>query len=66
MHNKYAVIDEKTVVTGSFNWTNKAVNLNHENIVIINSEEVSNDFKKNFFSMWTDFIDHKIVPNPQD
>ena len=35
MHNKYAVIDENIVITGSFNWTNKAVNVNHENIVII-------------------------------
>lgn len=35
MHHKFAVIDEKTVITGSFNWTNQG-SRNAENIVIIN------------------------------
>lgn len=35
MHNKYAVIDDNVVITGSFNWTSKAVSTNRENIVII-------------------------------
>jgi hypothetical protein len=34
MHNKFAIIDFHTVVTGSYNWTNQAQR-NHENIVII-------------------------------
>ena len=48
MHNKYCVIDEKIVITGSFNWTAKAVSLNHENIVIIRDEYVAKQFKANF------------------
>lgn len=35
MHNKYLLIDDEIVLTGSFNWTHKAVNSNYENIVII-------------------------------
>ncbi|HEY5589274.1 MAG TPA: phospholipase D-like domain-containing protein [Candidatus Paceibacterota bacterium] len=35
MHNKFCVIDNKIVVTGSYNWTNNA-NSNDENITIIN------------------------------
>ena len=34
MHNKFCIIDGKTVVTGSYNWTNYAETRNHENIVI--------------------------------
>jgi len=33
MHNKFCVIDETTVITGSYNWTNRA-NSNHENITV--------------------------------
>lgn len=33
MHNKFCVIDESTVITGSYNWSNKAES-NHENITI--------------------------------
>gem|GEM_PF-4620692 len=37
MHHKFCVIDKKTVITGSFNWTNKA-SQNRENITIIQNE----------------------------
>jgi len=37
MHNKFCVIDSKTVVTGSYNWTKKAQS-NYENITIIKDE----------------------------
>jgi hypothetical protein len=35
MHNKFVVIDQKTVIVGSYNWSNKA-QTNDENITIIN------------------------------
>lgn len=37
MHNKFAVIDRKTVITGSFNWTRRAKS-NYENITVITDE----------------------------
>lgn len=39
MHNKFCIIDNKTVITGSFNWSQKAF-WHFENIVVI-----KNDFK---------------------
>lgn len=39
MHNKFCIIDFKTVITGSYNWSNNA-ELNHENIII-----TKDDFK---------------------
>ena len=34
MHNKFCVIDREVVISGSYNWTNKAKNDNYENITI--------------------------------
>lgn len=34
MHNKFCVIDREVVISGSYNWTNKAHNDNYENITI--------------------------------
>ena len=34
MHNKYCVIDEKDIITGSYNWTYSASKNNIENIII--------------------------------
>ncbi len=46
MHHKFAVIDEKIVVTGSFNWTRNASENNHENIISIKSENIAAEFIK--------------------
>lgn len=35
MHNKFCIIDNKFVITGSYNWT-KSANFNDENITILN------------------------------
>jgi phosphatidylserine/phosphatidylglycerophosphate/cardiolipin synthase-like enzyme len=37
MHNKYAIIDEQLIITGSYNWTNNA-QTNLENIVVIRDQ----------------------------
>ena len=34
MHNKYCIIDNDTVITGSYNWTTAAETKNDENITI--------------------------------
>lgn len=60
MHNKYCIIDEKILITGSYNWTIKATTLNRENILIIEDEATAKAYKDNFDLMWNDFVDHKI------
>jgi hypothetical protein len=50
MHNKFCVIDHCTVITGSYNWSNKAES-NHENITITNghtslAEQFISEFNK--------------------
>lgn len=51
MHNKYCIIDNKIVITGSFNWSYQAANYNFENIVVIESPEVAEKFKIQFFKI---------------
>lgn len=57
MHHKFCIIDKKTVITGSYNWTNKAQS-NFENIVVIENEP---DNSKNYLK---EFIN--LVPRFQD
>jgi replicative DNA helicase len=50
MHNKFSIIDDKIVITGSYNWTIKAQQ-NRENIVIIKNNVVVNEFHNEFIRL---------------
>ncbi|MEO0293399.1 MAG: phospholipase D family protein [candidate division WOR-3 bacterium] len=53
MHNKFAIIDKKTIITGSFNWTHSAEELNNENLLIIKDEkELIKKFQHEFSKLW--------------
>ncbi len=54
MHHKFAVIDNKITITGSYNWTRSAEKYNHENIVITDSKTISKAFIKEFEKLWTE------------
>jgi len=48
MHNKFCIIDNSTIITGSYNWSFKARS-NDENILIIkNEQELVNQFNNKF------------------
>jgi phosphatidylserine/phosphatidylglycerophosphate/cardiolipin synthase-like enzyme len=47
-HNKVIIIDDKIVITGSFNFTDSAESENAENIVIISGSSVAQRFVENF------------------
>ena len=55
MHHKFAVVDGRTVVTGSYNWTRSASTENHENIVVIDNPEVVGRFAEVFERLWKEF-----------
>ncbi len=53
MHNKYLVIDGKTVETGSFNYTASAERRNAENVVVIkNNKKLATEFIENWQKLW--------------
>ncbi len=55
MHHKFAIIDRKILINGSFNWTRSAVLSNQENIQITNSPRLIELFSGEFEKLWKSF-----------
>ncbi len=53
MHNKFAIIDNRLILTGSYNWTFSANNRNDENLMIIDDPELIEIFQNQFINLWT-------------
>jgi hypothetical protein len=47
MHNKFCVIDNKMVLTGSYNWSYNA-NTNDENLALISNKEIATSYNMEF------------------
>lgn len=68
MHNKFCIIDQKTVITGSYNWTNRA-SLNKENITVLEDEiEAAKSYIEEFKTIIplldeASFVEKYYVPN---
>ena len=55
MHNKYAIIDESVIVTGSFNWTTQAINNNQENLFFYEDKTIAAQYTVEFNKLWDSF-----------
>ena len=52
-HNKFAVFDNKYVITGSYNWTNPASERNSENCLLsVENEDIIEDYNNRFEYLW--------------
>lgn len=49
-HNKLMILDEKIVITGSFNFTRSANSRNAENVIIIDDSVVAKQYLQNWLS----------------
>ena len=54
MHNKFAVIDNRLLLTGSYNWTFSANHRNDENLMVIDDPEIISRYQKYFEKLWFD------------
>ncbi len=52
MHNKFAIIDGKLLITGSFNWTATAEEKNEENLLIIDELQAIEKYQQRFDYLW--------------
>ncbi|MFA5927809.1 MAG: phospholipase D family protein [Candidatus Margulisiibacteriota bacterium] len=52
MHNKFAIIDKKALITGSFNWTATAEARNAENLLIMNDAELISKYQARYEMLW--------------
>jgi phosphatidylserine/phosphatidylglycerophosphate/cardiolipin synthase-like enzyme len=50
MHNKFCVIDLKTVISGSYNWTKKA-QYNNESIEVKHSRQLAEQYATEFIKL---------------
>jgi len=54
MHNKFAIIDNRLLLTGSYNWTFSANNRNDENLMVIDDPEIIARYQNQFEKLWFD------------
>ena len=58
MHHKFAVIDRRVLVNGSFNWTRSASECNQENILVTAEPKLVSAYIKEFEDLWFEFSTH--------
>jgi len=64
LHHKFAVIDNKTVITGSFNWSPSAAHTNDETLLVIHSPQLAQHFTREMDRLW-DSAELGITPRIQ-
>ena len=52
MHNKFCIIDDELVITGSYNWTTSADLKNDENVLFITSDKTVRAYRVQFEKYW--------------
>ena len=52
MHNKFAIIDNHILLTGSYNWTFSANNRNDENLMVTDDPEIIARYQNQFEKLW--------------
>ena len=62
LHHKVMIIDEKTVITGSYNFSVNAESQNNEYIVILRSKPIADAFSEEFLRVVDAAENHKNLP----
>lgn len=52
MHHKFAILDQKTLLTGSYNWTVSASRHNRENLLISEDPHILEPYRAEFEKLW--------------
>ncbi len=52
MHHKFAILDEQTVLTGSYNWTLESEEQNFENLIILRESDQVKSYREEFDVLW--------------
>ncbi|MCB9745526.1 MAG: hypothetical protein H6740_23305 [Alphaproteobacteria bacterium] len=56
-HHKFAVFDDDTLVTGSYNWTRGADRDNRENFTVLRDAQLVRQFSQAFEALWLELAD---------
>jgi len=52
MHNKFCIVDSSKVITGSMNPTDNGANKNNNNLIIIDSKYIAENYEDEFQELW--------------
>ena len=52
LHHKFAVIDNRKVITGSFNWSPSAAHTNDETLLVTHSPQLAKHFTREMDRLW--------------
>lgn len=53
LHHKFAVVDDRTVVTGSYNFTEAATQRNLENLLVLSDPNLAEQYGSAFQTLWS-------------
>jgi phosphatidylserine/phosphatidylglycerophosphate/cardiolipin synthase-like enzyme len=62
LHHKTMIIDDETVITGSYNFSNSAENSNNEDTIIIKSKDFANLYLKEYSKIRLAALTNKDIP----
>jgi len=55
MHHKFVIVDRRTLLNGSYNWTRGAFSYNQENVVVCRDPQLLGEFQRAFDGLWREF-----------
>ncbi|XP_034256675.1 uncharacterized protein LOC117654277 isoform X2 [Thrips palmi] len=55
VHHKFIIVDGKTVLSGSLNWTMQSFFGNYENLLVIRDADLVSEFQREFERLWEFF-----------
>jgi cardiolipin hydrolase len=58
MHHKFALLDGRWLLNGSFNWTRSATTGNEENLLVIDHPGLFADYRRVFEQLWACYADN--------
>ncbi|HWA34521.1 MAG TPA: phospholipase D-like domain-containing protein [Cyclobacteriaceae bacterium] len=63
MHHKFMLVDDRTLLNGSYNWTRSAAKYNQENIIVTSDREMISLFQKEFNKLWDEMTTYRSAVN---
>ena len=52
MHHKFAILDDRIVLTGSYNWTTESEEENYENVIVLREPIQVQKYREEFEALW--------------
>jgi phosphatidylserine/phosphatidylglycerophosphate/cardiolipin synthase-like enzyme len=56
MHHKFALLDRRTVLIGSYNWTLESEEQNFEGLVVLSDPEAVAVYQSEFAALWNEAV----------